>query len=36
MERRIATRGIIEKDGKILAVKHKDSEGNEADFWAIP
>lgn len=36
MERRIATRGIIEKDGRILAVKHKDLDGSEADYWAIP
>lgn len=36
MERRIATRGIIEKDGTILAVKHKDDHGNEVDFWATP
>ncbi len=36
MERRIATRGIIEKDGTIFAVKHKDEHGNEVDFWAVP
>lgn len=35
-ERRIATRGIIEKNGRILAVKHKDTNGDEVDYWAIP
>lgn len=36
MERRIAVRGIIAKDNKVLAVRHKDANGNEVDFWAIP
>ncbi len=36
MERRIATRGILYDNGTIFAVKHKDSEGNEVDFWATP
>lgn len=34
--RRIGVRGIIFKDGKLLAVKHKRKHGTAADFWAIP
>ncbi len=36
MERRIAVRGIVMKKDKILAVKHKSTDGDEVDFWAIP
>ncbi|MDB5159804.1 MAG: hydrolase [Candidatus Saccharibacteria bacterium] len=32
--RRVATRGIIYRDGKILATKQKDDDGNEAENWA--
>lgn len=32
--RRVATRGIIYRDGKILATKQKDDNGNEAENWA--
>lgn len=34
--RRINVRGIIYQDGKILAVKHKNKEGRESAYWAIP
>ena len=34
--RRIAVRGIAFEDGKLLAVTHKDRNGKETDFWAIP
>lgn len=32
--RRVATRGIIYRDGKILATKQKDDNGDEAENWA--
>lgn len=32
--RRVATRGIIYRDGKILATKQKDENGDEAENWA--
>lgn len=35
MERRIATRGIIVKNGKLFAVVHKKGKIIN-DFWAIP
>lgn len=35
-KRRINVRGIIWQDGKLLAVKHKNSDGSESDYWAIP
>lgn len=35
-KRRIGVRAIIYKDGKILAVKHKNKDGTAKDFWAIP
>lgn len=34
--RRINVRAIISKDGKILAVKHKEKDGGEASYWATP
>ncbi len=34
--RRIATRAIIWHENKLLAVKHKDKNGHEAPYWAIP
>lgn len=34
--RRINVRAIIYKDGKILAVKHKTKDGNEASYYCIP
>jgi ADP-ribose pyrophosphatase YjhB (NUDIX family) len=33
-DRRVATRGIIYRDGKILASKQKDDNGDEAENWA--
>lgn len=35
-KRRVNVRGIIWRDGKLLAVKHKNSDGSEVDYWAIP
>lgn len=35
-KRRINVRGIVYKDGKILAVKHKNKDGSEAPYWAVP
>lgn len=34
--RRVSVRGIIWKNGKIFGVKHKERDGSETDFWAIP
>lgn len=34
--RRVNVRGIIWQHDKLLAVKHKRSDGSEADYWAIP
>lgn len=34
--RRVNVRGIIYRDGKILAVRHKDENGGPADYYAIP
>ncbi len=36
MSRRITVRGIIYKDGKIFAVKHKDHAGSAKEFWCTP
>ena len=35
-KRRVNVRGIIWRDGKLLAVKHKNNDGSEADYWAVP
>lgn len=35
-KRRVNVRGIIWRDGKILAVKHKRSDGGESPYWAVP
>lgn len=35
-KRRVNVRGIIWRDGKLLAVKHKKDDGSEADYWAVP
>lgn len=35
-KRRIGVRAIIYKDGKLLAVRHKNKDGTSKDFWAIP
>lgn len=35
-KRRINVRGIVVRDGKILAVKHKNDDGTEQEYWAIP
>lgn len=34
--RRIGVRAIIYRDGKLLAVRHKNKDGSPKDFWAIP
>lgn len=34
-KRRINVRAVIWRDGKLLAVKHKDDDGNESEHWAI-
>ena len=34
--RRVNVRAVIYRDGEILAVKHKRSDGSEARFWAAP
>jgi len=35
-KRRINVRAIVWRDGKILAVKHKESDGKESEYWAVP
>ena len=35
-QRRINVRAIIWHEGKLLAVKHKESDGSEAAYWATP
>lgn len=35
-KRHINVRGIIWKEGMLLAVKHKNNDGSESDYWAIP
>lgn len=36
-KRRVAVRAIIYKDGKVLAVRHKDiSSGSVSTYWATP
>ena len=35
-KRRINVRGIVYRDGKILAVRHKKSDGSPSDYWAVP
>jgi len=35
-KRRVNVRGIVWRDGKILAVKHRNDDGSEVDHWAIP
>lgn len=34
--RRVNVRGIIWHEGKLLAVKHKTKDGQEAPYWAVP
>lgn len=34
--RRINVRAIIWRDGTLLAVKHKNSDGSESPYWAVP
>ena len=34
-KRRINVRAIVWRDGKILAVKHKDDDGSESEHWAV-
>jgi len=33
---RINVRAIVWRDGKLLAVKHKEKDGSEAAYWAVP
>jgi 8-oxo-dGTP pyrophosphatase MutT (NUDIX family) len=35
-KRRVNVRGIIYKDGKILAVCHKNEQGGPCDYYAVP
>lgn len=35
-KRRINVRAIVWRDGKILGVKHKDDNGSESEYWAVP
>lgn len=35
-KRRINVRAIIWRNGKLLAVKHKNKNGTPADYWAVP
>lgn len=35
-QRRVNVRAIIWHDGHLLAVKHKNKDGSEADYWAVP
>lgn len=35
-KRRINVRAIVWRDGNILAVKHKDGDGSESPYWAVP
>ena len=35
-KRRVNTRAIIYKDGKILAVKHRGKNGEASSYWALP
>ena len=34
--RRINVRAVVWRDGKLLAVKHKNSDGSESEYWAVP
>lgn len=36
MSRRIAVRGIIVHNNKLLCFKLKDRDGNVSDFWSVP
>lgn len=36
MNRRINVRGIIVKDGKLFAVRHKQPDGSDKGFWCTP
>ena len=35
-KRRINVRAIIWHDNKLLAVKHRNKDGSESDYWAVP
>ncbi len=35
-KRRVNVRGVVLRDGKILAVKNKNEKGEEAKYWATP
>lgn len=35
-KRRINVRAIVWRDGKLLAVKHKEPDGSESKYWAVP
>ncbi len=34
--RRINVRALVWRDGKVLAVKHKNEDGSATDHWALP
>lgn len=36
MNRRVTVRGIIIRDGKIFAVRHRRPDGYSKDFWCTP
>ncbi len=36
MNRRIAARAIIVKDGKLLCLRHKPYQGFNTDYWCVP
>ena len=35
-QRRINVRGIVYREGEILVVNQKDSDGNPSDYWCLP
>lgn len=35
-KRRINVRGLVWRDGTILAVKHRNDDGRESPYWALP
>lgn len=35
-KRRVNVRGIVWREGKLLAVKHKNKDGSASDYWAVP
>lgn len=35
-KRRVNARGVVWRDGTVLAVRHRDENGVESPYWAIP